>query len=243
MKANANGENSATQKTADSMIEKNKKLVSGIVIALLVVVGGFFAYTHLYKAPREEKAQAAIFQGQTYFGIGAFNEALNGDNRGYTGFLRVMKDFSGTPTANLATGYAGICYAQLGNYKEALNYLNDFKANDALIAPAVTAAMGDCYVELDQLDKAVKAYLDAVKAADRKITTGSKVNNSISPLFLMKAALVYEKQQKNAEALKVYQRIKDDYVNSYQVQSGEVEKYIERATAMVAAAPPSMKSN
>jgi tetratricopeptide (TPR) repeat protein len=232
MKKNAKGGAAVPSKSIVAQIEKHQKPAIAILIALVIVVGGYFAYTYLYQAPREEKAQAALFKGETYFGIGAFNEALNGDNRGYVGFLRIIKEYSGTPTANLAKGYAGISYAQLGNYKAALEYLDDFSANDAIIAPAVIGAQGDCYVELKQYDKALSAYLKAVDKADSKAVGGNEVNHTISPLFLMKAGLVYENQKNYAEALKVYQRVKDVYLNSYQTQSGEIEKYIERAKAL-----------
>lgn len=210
-------------------IEKNKKIVIGLVVALIVIVGGYFAYKYLYIAPREEKAEAAIFKGETYFGIGAYNEALNGDNRGYIGFLRVIKEYGGTKTAKLANGYAGICYAQLGKYKEALEYLGQFDGDDAIVAPMVMAAQGDCYVELGDLDKASAAFLDAAEMADSKAAGTEGVNNSISPLFLMKAALVYEKQNNYGKALELYTEIKETYVNSTQARSGEIDKYIERA--------------
>ncbi|MGI6218761.1 MAG: tetratricopeptide repeat protein [Bacteroidaceae bacterium] len=226
-------EEQATSKfSLTTWIEKNGKIVGGIVIALIIIIGGYFAYKHLYLAPREEKAEAAIFKGETYFGIGAYNEALNGDNRGYIGFLRIIKEYSGTSTANLAKGYAGICYAQLKKYQDAIEYLNDFDADDAIVAPMATAAKGDCYVELGNLDKACEAFLEAAAMADSKAKSTEGVNNTISPLFLMKAGIVYEKQKEYGKALEVYNKIKETYSNSYQTQSGEIDKYIERATAL-----------
>ncbi len=77
-------------------------------------------YKNLYAEPREEKAQAALFKGQEYFEQDAFEQALNGDSIGYAGFLKVADDYSGTKAANLAKAYAGICYAQLGKYEDAV---------------------------------------------------------------------------------------------------------------------------
>ncbi len=212
-------------------IDKYKKAILGAVVAVIVLIGAFFAYKYLYLAPREEKAEAAIFKGENYYASGAFNEALNGDNRGYVGFIRIINDYSGTKTANLANGYAGICYAQLGKYKEALEYLNNFDADDAIVAPIVSGAKGDCYVELGDYEQAVKAFLAAADKADSK-ATATGVNNTISPLYLMKAALVYEKQKNYSEALKIYNTVKEKYVASVQTQSGDVDKYIERATQL-----------
>lgn len=226
-------EEQATRKfNLTTWIESNGKIVGGIIIALIIIVGGYFAYKYLYIAPREEKAEAAIFKGETYFGMGAYNEALNGDNRGYIGFLRVIKEYGGTKTANLANGYAGICYAQLKKYNEALEYLNRFDADDAIVAPMVAAAKGDCYVELNDLNKATAAFLEAAEMADSKAKSTEGVNSTISPLFLMKAALVYEKQKDYNKALAIYTKIKETYTTSYQTQSGDIDKYIERAKAM-----------
>ncbi len=207
-------------KEAGTFVDKNKKAILAAVIALIVIVGGYFAYNYLYIQPREEKAQIAIFKGEEYFGLGSFEEALQGDNKGYIGFLQIANQFSGTKTGNLANAYAGICYAQLGKDQEALNYLDKFSADDALVSPAILGAMGSCYINLNQLDKATSMLVKAAEKAD---------NNSLSPIYLMQAGLTYEKQGKNKEAVKVYQQIKDKYFASYQAM--EIDKFIERASA------------
>ena len=46
----------------------------------------------------------------------------------------------------------------------------------------------------------------------------------------MQAAQLLESQNKNEEALKLYQEVKTKYVNSQQVQNKEIDKYIERLT-------------
>ena len=55
-------------------------------------------------------------------------------------------------------------------------------------------------------------------------------SNSLSPTFLIQAAQLLESQNKNDEALKIYQDIKKKYVNSSLVQSSEIDKYIERVS-------------
>ena len=52
-------------------------------------------------------------------------------------------------------------------------------------------------------------------------------NNSLSPTFLIQAAIILESQNKKDEALKIYQDIKKKYVNS--AVAAEIDKYIERA--------------
>lgn len=64
--------------------------------------------------------------------------------------------------------------------------------------------------------------------ADSELKEG--VNNSLSPTFLLQAGQILESQGKYADALKLYQDIKKTYVGAALVQSGDIEKYIERAS-------------
>ena len=57
-------------------------------------------------------------------------------------FLKVADEFSGTAAGNLANAYAGVCYAQLGKYEEAVKYLNKFSADDQLVSPALLGNNG-----------------------------------------------------------------------------------------------------
>ncbi len=205
---------------ANTFVEKNKKALLGALIAVVVIIGGYFGYKYLYIQPLEEKAEAAIFKGEQYFGLGAFNEALNGDNKGYIGFIKIIDQYGGTPTANLAKAYAGICYAQMGKSQEAIKYLDQFDVNDDIVKPATMGIMGNCYANLNELDKATSFLTKAAEKAD---------NNSLSPIYLMQAGLIFEKQGKFNDALTAYNKIKDKYFASYQAM--EIDKYIERASA------------
>ena len=158
-----------------------------------------------------------------------FDKALNGDGAGYAGFVKVADDFSGTDAANLANLYAGLCYANLNKWQEAVNSLEAYSSsNDAMVSPAAQAALGNAYAHLNQLDKAVAALKKAAKMADSKAE--DDINNSLSPTFLLQAAEILESQGNKADALEIYQDIKKNYVNSALVQSQEIEKYIERAS-------------
>ena len=167
-----------------------------------------------------KKAAEALFVGEQYFNTDNFEVALNGDSLGYAGFLTVADKFSGTEAGNLANAYAGICYAQLGQYENAVKYLDKFSADDQLVSPALMATMGNCYVQLGQLDKGAATL---VKAADKANS------HALSPIYLIQAGQVYEKLGKNSEAVNAYQTIKDKYFNSYQAM--DIDKYIERASA------------
>ena len=89
-----------------------------------------------------------------------------------------------------------------------------------MISPAVEGALGNAYAHLNKLEEAVKHLKSAAKRAD---------NNSLSPTFLIQAGEILESQGKKAEALELYQEVKDKYFQSMQYQS--IDAYIERASA------------
>ena len=214
-----NVEDALTQ--SEAFLVKYKNAIIGGVVAVIIIVAGFIMYKNLYAEPREEKAQAALFKGQEYFEQDAYEQALNGDSIGYVGFLKVADEYSGTKAANLAKAYAGICYAQLGKYDEAVEMLDGFNGGDQMVAPAILGATGNCYAQLGQLDKAASTLLSAADKAD---------NNSLSPIFLMQAGEILVKQGKYDDAVNAYTKIKDKYFQSYQAM--DIDKYIEQAKLM-----------
>lgn len=198
----------------------SKKIISGI-IALIVVVGAIFAYRQLYSLPRQQKASAALFKGEQYFARDSFQLALNGNGADYDGFEAIIKEYGSTDAGNLAKAYAGICYAKLGENEKALNYLKSFSASDNMISPAVTIALGDCYVNMDNTKEGIKCFEKAAKDANNVV---------LAPIALKKAGIAYESLKQYKEALKVYTTIKEQYFNS--MEAADIDKYITRASEL-----------
>ncbi len=211
---------------SEDFLLKNKKTIMYAVIALIVIIAGIILYNNFVKAPREAKASTELAKGQTMFANQQFAQALNGDSTGYAGFVKIASDYSSTPAGNLANLYAGLCYANLDKWEDAVKFLDKYSpANDEMVSPAAVAALGNAYAHVKQLDKAVDALKKAAKMADSQALDNT--NNSLSPTFLLQAATILESQNKKDEALKIYQDIKKKYVNS--AVSQEIDKYIERA--------------
>lgn len=204
--------------TSEQFLEKNQKPILYGLLALVLIVGAYLAYHYLYKVPRNEKAQAAIFKGERYFQNGQDSLALFGNNNDYTGFEAIINDYSGTKTADLARAYAGICYSRLGNNEKALEYLKKFNGGDLLVAPAIAGAVGDIYMNMGKADDAISHFMKAAKKADDQMLT---------PIYYKKAGLAYLSQNKYDKAIEVFTKIKDEYINSPEAQ--EADKYIEQA--------------
>ena len=201
-------------------IEKNKKIFIGVLIGIIVVIAGIYSYVNFISKPRAEKASDLLSKGQNYFAAGNFDVALNGDNTDFRGFLDIAKRYSGTKAGNLANLYAGLSYAQKGDAKDALTYLDKYdEKGDRLISPAVVSARGNCYAQLGQIDKAISLLKKAAAEAD---------NNSLSPIFLIQAGELLESQNKTDEALKLYQEVKQKYPKAPYAES--IDKYIQRVS-------------
>lgn len=222
--ANSHIESSSS---TEAFFFKFKKQILIAVVAILVVIAGLLLYKAYVQSPREDKASTALAKGQQYFNQEQFDKALNGDGASYAGFIKIASDYSGTDAANLAELYAGLCYANLGKWTEAVGKLEKFSTkSDAMISPSAVAALGNAYANTGNVDKAVSTLEKAAEMADSKADDGT--SNSLAPTFLVQAAQLLESQNKTSEALKIYQDIKKKYVNAQIVQSSEIDKYIER---------------
>jgi tetratricopeptide (TPR) repeat protein len=205
----------------ERFIEKNQKLLTIVIGAIVIVVLVFFGFKRFYMGPREQEAKEQMFMAERYFEIDSLNLALNGDGM-YPGFLDIIDDYGMTKGANLSKYYAGICYLKLGNFEEAIDYLNSFKGKDQVVGPMAKGALGDAYLELNQAGKAAVLYTEAAEMQENEFT---------SPLFLMKAGWTYELLQDYKKALETYERIKYDFPTSNEAR--DIEKYIARAKGMI----------
>ncbi len=200
---------------------KNQKTITTVVLAVVIVVGGYFGYKFLYQAPREKAAQEELFFAQNYFEIDSLNLALNGDGAHY-GMIDVIDNYGGTKAANLAHYYIGVIYLKQGQYQEAMDYLRKFKSDDLILTPMVLSLIGDCYAELGDMKEALSSYEKAV---------ASNENDMVTPMVLMKAAALCELENDYAKALKFYTRIRNDYTRSNEAR--DIDKYIAMMEAKI----------
>ena len=202
-------------------IEQNKKSLLIIFGAIIVLVGGYFAYKYWYVAGEETQARTDMFKAEDYFGKDSLNLAMNGDKNGSKGFIDIADEFSITPSGNLAEYYLGICYLKKGQFEDAIKHLEDFNGNDQIVGPLATAAIGDANMELGKVDEAITYYL---KAAEQNN------NNFSTPICLKKAGMAYEDKQNYADAVKIYERIKNEFGET--IEGKEMDKYIARAKGL-----------
>ena len=202
---------------SEQFIEDNQKLLITIIAIVVGVIGIYMGYKKYYLQPMEEEAQSQMFVAAQYFERDSFNLALKGDVN-YPGFEGIIDDYSGTKAANLSKYYAGISALQLGKFKEAIDYLKSFNADDKMLKPISLGAIGDANMELGNKEEAANYYMKAANASDNEFT---------APIYLMKAGQAFELLSNNKKALEAYNRIKENYKKS--AEGRVIDKYITRA--------------
>jgi tetratricopeptide (TPR) repeat protein len=206
---------SALTKT-EHFIEENQKPITYAVGVIVLLVVAYLSFSKFYLQPRQEEAQSQMFMAESYFEKDSFNLAINGDGN-YLGFLDIIDDYGMTKSANLAKYYTGISYLHIGQYEDALDYLNDFKTKDLLLGPIAEGAKGDARLELGNTEAALKHYKKAYSMNDNELT---------SPIYMMKAANLLESMDELEDALALYKEIKQKYPDS--TEGRNIEKYISR---------------
>jgi len=202
-------------------IENNKKSLIIIASAIIVLVGGYFAYKYWYVADQETKAQAEMFKAEQYFEKDSLDKAINGDAASAMGFADIADEYSVTPSGNLAEYYLGMCYLKKGQFEDAIKHLESFNGKDQVVGPLATGAIGDANMELGKTDDAITYYLKAAEQSNNQFTT---------PIFLKKAAMANEDKGNYADAVKLYERIKNEFAET--MEGKEMDKYIARAKTL-----------
>ena len=197
----------------DKFVQNNKNNVFyGVLVLVVIVVCVLFVRNCSASKDAEAAKSEALYQAQFDFEAGNFAAALEN-------FQSVINEYGSTKSGNVAKAYAGLCQKNLGDYNAAISYLKDYSGSDAVIAPAILSALGDCYVDCETPD-----YAAAAKSFEKAANLAN--NAQFSPLYLFKAGLAYEENGDKSKALNAYQTIKDKYADSELASS--IDKYIVR---------------
>jgi len=197
--------------------ERYGKQASYVLLGIIVIVAGFFAYRNLVSEPNEKQATEAMFRAEQYYRLDSARLALNGDNIN-AGFLKVISRYGGTKAANLASFYAGSCYLKLGDYNNAIKYLKDFSTSVQQLQERDYGLLGDAYSELNRKEEAAEQY--------KKAGTYFEKDELLSPEYLFRSGYLYESMGKTQDAIAMYRLIKDKYPASQ--RGADIDKYLAR---------------
>jgi len=211
-----NHDQHVVDRAQDIWSKYSKQIIIGLV-AVIVLVAGYFAYNSFVKGPEEVKANDAVWKAQEYYKIDSFRLALNGD-ASTQGFLKVISKYGGTKAGNLAKFYAGSCYLQLGEFNNAVKYLKDFSTDSKEVQLRATGLLGDAYAETGKKEEAIEQY--------KKAGTMIENDDFNSPEYLFRAAYLSESVNKTSEAIELYKKVKEKYPNSQRAY--DIDKYLAR---------------
>lgn len=201
----------------EEYIERNQKMLTNVVIVVIILIVGFFLIKRYYIGGRESEAQSQIWAAESYFEKDSLDLALYGDGN-HLGFVDITREYRWTRTARLARYYKGLIYLKQGQYELALENLKKYKGRDKMVRTMATGAIGDAYMELGQIERAIGQY---ERAASRH------PNDLTSPLFYLKAAWAYEELGDYKAAIEMYEKIKRNHPESN--EGREADKYIAKA--------------
>ena len=198
--------------------EKNSRTILFTSLAVIALAGSYLGYKYLVQVPNETKAREEIYKAELNFRKDSISLALNG-NAGTPGFLKVIKKYGGTKSGNLARLYAGECYLQLGDPKNAVKYLEEFNPSGARqIEAKVQGMLGDAYAEMKQNDKAIDHY--------RKVSAIFPDDAGMASEYLFRAGLLLDMTGKNKEAIEVFRQLKEKYPRTE--KGFDADKYLAR---------------
>jgi len=201
----------------ETFLEKYKKQLTYVVLILVVLVlGGYGYHTWVAKPSQAEATEELTFAQQAYE-MDSLHLALDGTPAN-PGLVKIADRYSSTEAGNVAKYLAGAAYYRLGQYEQAISYLEKYVGKDEVTPAEALGMIGDCYAQLDRPEEALKYYEKAAAKRDNSFT---------APFYLMKAGNMAIYLKKYSVAEKHFRAIKDNYPES--AQAATVDKYIEFA--------------
>ena len=200
----------------EQKVESNKNYIYWVCGIIVVIAAVIMGYIYGIRNPNYEEAKSSISTADMLLAQGNDSIAL-------IQYKAVAENYSNS-AANRANLNAAILLYQDGKYDEAIGYINSFDPEGIIVGPASQSLLGDCYVNTERYDEALKAYDNAIAL--------SNDNSYYTPIFMIKKATIYREQKNyNAEA-EVFQSIKDNYPDFSRNYNFDVDKYLARARTM-----------
>ena len=204
-------------------VRLNKMLVWAIiavsVIVILVIICIF-----AIRQPGIQAADNAIGQADMSNNLGRDSIAL-------VQYKQVADNYGYDAGNRAALNAAIILYQQAqrdtvdraAKLEEAISYLKKYDTKETVIGASSRSLMGDCYVNLGNLQEGRKCFAEAARLSDN--------NPAYTPFFMMKEATVDRALGDYAAEAAIYQAILDRFPTYGAEQGLDIEKYLKRAQA------------
>ena len=125
------------------------------------------------------------------------------------GLEEILSDHSGTPAAARAAFELGIMHRDAARFDEAVDAFNQAGFSDDVFGPLTDANIGDCLVELGDLEGAEGHFASAASRAASGLAA-----KALSPMCSYKRALVLIELGNEDKARGVLENLAEDFPNS-----------------------------
>lgn len=199
-----------------SQFKSNKKvrLISLVVGGIVLLIVGYFIYRQFVAIPKGQKSEDSYWVGLNYANQDSTDMAIDE-------LSAAVKKYDGYKGGENAQFVLGRQYMEKGDFKKAIETLEDVSTSDTYISAMAVGLQGDCYSEMGKYKEAVEKYVAAADENENDMTT---------PSYLFKAGLCAEKLQDFEAALTYFQRIKDDFATFGNRKT--IDKYIARVSGL-----------
>lgn len=193
---------------------KTLKLVTYAVGGVLILVVAYLLYYQFVMLPKDKKSEDAYWQGLNYAAKDSTDLAIQELNA-------QIKKFDGYKGGESAQFILGRQYMEKGDFKKAIETLEDVEVEDTYLSAMTLGLQGDCYSELKNYQEAASKYQAAANISENEWTT---------PMYLFKAGLCAEELKDYHAAAKIYNEIKNKYKTFANQKT--IEKYIARVSSV-----------
>jgi predicted negative regulator of RcsB-dependent stress response len=190
---------------------KQLRIITFSIGGVILLLVGYLIYRQFVFGPKNEKSKEAYVTGLNYASQDSTDMAIQE-------LEPVVKKYDGTVGGENAQLVLARQYMEKGNFKKALDLLEDVDVNDTYLQVGVIGLQGDCYSEMGKYEEAMNKYEEAAETNE---------NEKTSPEYLFKAALVAEHLKDFEKATELYTQIRDNYAMFSQQKA--IEKYIKRS--------------
>lgn len=229
MSTNQDPSSLARQESEEALAQEQKtartqKLLMWVIIAASAIIILILIYIFAIRQPGIQAADNAIGQADMSNNLGQDSVAL-------VQYKQVADNYGYDAGNRAALNAAIILYQQAQNdstgraakLEEAISYLKKYDAKESVIGASSRSLMGDCYVNLGNLQEGRKCFAEAAALSDN--------NPAYTPFFMMKEATVDRALGDHAAEAALYQAILDRFPAYGAEQGLDIEKYLKRAQA------------
>ncbi len=178
---------------------------AGIILLILLVVGGGIFYWRYTSAENSKKANIALTRILPLYEMNDYERSLNGDasivvaGQNLLGLKSIADKYSSTGAGQIAALYAGNCYLNTNNTKEAIKYFKQaMNSNSKLVLIGANAGLAVCRENEGNYAEAADSYEKASNLSDL---------DNIKIKYSLFAGLCFEKSNNKEKAIKEFKNV------------------------------------